>query len=65
MRCSEGISGPTVASDAKGAGAGVGASRAIGRNVTERLAADGHFVCPGARKDADLQALGAIDNVQP
>jgi NAD(P)-dependent dehydrogenase (short-subunit alcohol dehydrogenase family) len=41
-----------------------GASTGIGRKITERLAADGHFVYAGARKDADLQALGAIQNVQ-
>ncbi len=41
-----------------------GASTGIGRKVTERLAADGYFVYAGARKDADLQALGALHNVQ-
>jgi len=41
-----------------------GASTGIGRRITERLAADGYFVYAGARKDADLQALGAIQNVQ-
>jgi NAD(P)-dependent dehydrogenase (short-subunit alcohol dehydrogenase family) len=41
-----------------------GASTGIGRKITERLAADGYFVYAGARKDADLQALGAIQNVQ-
>src|SRR5690348_12626488 len=42
-----------------------GASSGIGRKITERLAADGLFVYAGARKDADLQALAAIKNVQP
>ncbi len=42
-----------------------GASTGIGRNVTERLAAQGYLVYAGARKDADLKALGAIKNVQP
>ena len=28
-----------------------GASTGIGRKITERLAADGHFVYAGARKD--------------
>jgi NAD(P)-dependent dehydrogenase (short-subunit alcohol dehydrogenase family) len=42
-----------------------GASTGIGRKITERLASDGYFVYAGARKDADLQALGAIKNVQP
>ena len=41
-----------------------GASTGIGRRITERLAADGYFVYAGARKEADLQALGAIRNVQ-
>jgi NAD(P)-dependent dehydrogenase (short-subunit alcohol dehydrogenase family) len=41
-----------------------GASTGIGRKITERLAADGYFVYAGARKEADLKALGAIKNVQ-
>ena len=41
-----------------------GASTGIGRKVTERLAADGFFVYAGARKDADLEALNKIKNVQ-
>ena len=41
-----------------------GASTGIGRNITEHLAADGYFVYAGARKEADLKALGAIRNVQ-
>ena len=41
-----------------------GASTGIGRKITERLAANGYFVYAGARKDADLQSLGAIKNVQ-
>jgi NAD(P)-dependent dehydrogenase (short-subunit alcohol dehydrogenase family) len=41
-----------------------GASTGIGRKITERLAANGYFVYAGARKEADLQALGAIQNVQ-
>src|SRR5579859_4752848 len=41
-----------------------GASTGIGRKITEHLAADGYFVYAGARKDADLTALGAIKNVQ-
>jgi NAD(P)-dependent dehydrogenase (short-subunit alcohol dehydrogenase family) len=42
-----------------------GASTGIGRKITERLAADGYFVYAGARKEADLKALGALPNVQP
>ena len=41
-----------------------GASTGIGRRITERLAGDGYFVYAGARKDSDLEALGAIKNVQ-
>ena len=36
-----------------------GASTGIGRKITERLAAHGILVYAGARKDSDLQALGA------
>src|SRR5262249_5695014 len=42
-----------------------GASSGIGRKITERLAADGYFVYATARKEADLEALGAIKNVHP
>jgi NAD(P)-dependent dehydrogenase (short-subunit alcohol dehydrogenase family) len=42
-----------------------GASTGIGRKITERLAANGYFVYAGARKEADLKALGEIKNVQP
>ncbi len=41
-----------------------GASTGIGREITERLAANGHFVYAGARKEPDLEALNAIENVQ-
>ena len=41
-----------------------GASTGIGRYVTERLAKNGYFVYAGARKDADLEALNKIANVQ-
>lgn len=41
-----------------------GASTGIGRAITERLAADGYLVYAGARKDADLAQLDAIENVQ-
>ncbi|MEO8016856.1 MAG: SDR family NAD(P)-dependent oxidoreductase [Pseudomonadota bacterium] len=41
-----------------------GASTGIGRNITEHLAAKGYFVYAGARKQADLDALNAIKNVQ-
>lgn len=41
-----------------------GASTGIGRRITERLAAHGYFVYAGARRETDLQALGAIPNVR-
>ena len=41
-----------------------GASTGIGRNLAETLAAKGYFVYAGARKQADLDALSAIENVQ-
>lgn len=41
-----------------------GASTGIGRNITERLAAEGYLVYAGARKDSDLAELDAIENVE-
>ncbi len=41
-----------------------GASSGIGRNIAETLAAKGYFVYAGARKQADLDALNEIPNVQ-
>ena len=41
-----------------------GASTGIGRKITEALAAKGHFVYAGARKQKDLDELNAIENVQ-
>lgn len=41
-----------------------GASTGIGRHVAETLAAEGHFVYAGARKQKDLDALSAIENIQ-
>lgn len=40
-----------------------GASTGIGRNLTETLAGNGYHVYAGARKDKDLAALNAIENV--
>ena len=40
-----------------------GASTGIGRNLAETLAGKGYHVYAGARKDKDLAALDAIDNV--
>ena len=41
-----------------------GASTGLGRTMTETMAAQGYFVYAGARKDKDLEALNAIENVQ-
>jgi len=41
-----------------------GASSGIGRNIAERLAAEGHFVYAGARKAEDIKALSNIENMQ-
>ena len=40
-----------------------GASTGIGRHLAETLAENGYHVYAGARKDEDLAALNAIDNV--
>ena len=41
-----------------------GASSGLGRATAETLAAKGYFVYAGARKDADLTELDAIENIQ-
>jgi NAD(P)-dependent dehydrogenase (short-subunit alcohol dehydrogenase family) len=41
-----------------------GASSGIGRNIAARLASAGYFVYAGARKDQDIEALSAMENVQ-
>lgn len=41
-----------------------GASSGIGRRVAEDLAAQGYFVYAGARKQQDIDALNAIDNIR-
>jgi NAD(P)-dependent dehydrogenase (short-subunit alcohol dehydrogenase family) len=41
-----------------------GASTGIGRNMAETLAREGYFVYAGARKQADIDALSAIDNIE-
>jgi NAD(P)-dependent dehydrogenase (short-subunit alcohol dehydrogenase family) len=41
-----------------------GASSGLGRVMAETLAARGYFVYAGARKDADLTELDAIENIQ-
>ncbi len=54
---------PTVAADHHKSILVTGASTGIGRNLTETLAENGYHVYAGARKDKDLAALNAIDNV--
>jgi NAD(P)-dependent dehydrogenase (short-subunit alcohol dehydrogenase family) len=41
-----------------------GASSGLGRVMAEAMAAKGYFVYAGARKDADLAELNAIENIQ-
>ena len=41
-----------------------GASSGLGRVMAEAMAAKGYFVYAGARKDADLAELDAIENIQ-
>jgi NAD(P)-dependent dehydrogenase (short-subunit alcohol dehydrogenase family) len=41
-----------------------GASSGIGRRITESLASRGYYVYAGARKQEDLDALNAIENVE-
>jgi len=41
-----------------------GASSGLGRAMAEMLAANGHFVYAGARKNKDIEELNAIENVQ-
>jgi len=41
-----------------------GASTGSGRMIAETLAAKGHFVYAGARKNKDLKALDAIENIE-
>lgn len=41
-----------------------GATSGIGRNIAEKLAAAGHFVYAGARKQDDIDELNRIQNVQ-
>ena len=53
----------TVASDEHKSILITGASTGIGRNLAETLAENGYHVYAGARKDKDLAALDAIDNI--
>jgi len=53
----------TVAADDHKSILVTGASTGIGRNLTQTLAENGYHVYAGARKEKDLAALDAIDNV--
>ena len=53
----------SVAADGQKSILVTGSSTGIGRNLTETLAKKGYHVYAGARKDKDLAALNAIDNV--
>jgi len=63
-----GLSQPVLAvaadSDVQKAVLVTGASSGIGRNLAEALAGKGYFVYAGARKQADLDALNEIPNIQ-
>ncbi len=54
---------PPAAADDRKAVLITGASTGIGRNMAETLAAEGFYVYAGARKDADLAELDALDNI--
>lgn len=41
-----------------------GASTGLGRAIAERMAEDGYFVYAGARKQSDLNALNAVQNIE-
>ncbi|MGA9573323.1 MAG: SDR family oxidoreductase [Lysobacterales bacterium] len=41
-----------------------GASTGLGRMIAETLASKGYYVYAGARKEKDLEALNAIDNIR-
>ena len=61
-----GFYAPASAADAAGQKAILvtGASTGIGRKMTEVLAAEGFFVYAGARKQADIDALNKLKNVE-
>jgi len=63
LSCSLILSVPAVADSHEKSVLVTGASSGIGRNLSERLASEGYHVYAGARKDADLEALDALDNV--
>ena len=62
------VSAPVVATaeehEAQKAVLVTGASSGIGRNIAEKLAANGYFVYAGARKEKDLAELDAMENMK-
>ena len=67
LACSLGVVPQTASAEAAQAQKAVlvtGASSGIGRKIAEVLAANGHFVYAGARKDTDLAELNAMDNIE-
>jgi NAD(P)-dependent dehydrogenase (short-subunit alcohol dehydrogenase family) len=57
------IPGEVIAQDEQKAVLITGASSGIGHNMAETLAAEGYYVYAGARKQADIDELSAIDNI--
>ena len=54
----------SFAADSQRAVLVTGASSGIGREITETLARQGHYVYAGARKQKDMDALNALENVE-
>jgi len=61
---SQPVRAEAASGDAQKAVLVTGASSGIGRNLAEALAGKGYFVYAGARKQADLDALNEIPNIQ-
>ena len=61
---SSAVCADTASAEAQRAILVTGASSGIGRNLAETLAKEGYFVYAGARKQADMDALNEIPNIQ-
>ena len=61
--CTFGSPAAVAGDDAQKAVLVTGSSSGIGLKITERLSANGFYVYAGARKEADLERLDAMDNV--